>query len=237
MHWWKRAAIAAAIVIVAVMAAWRAVEWVRNLPPEQSPFATLDLERPIGWATEMQFNRIRTDPLACTAALSASAIETVPIEDRVEGDDDQCGYANAVSLERSLFPYSAPVRASCPVVAAMYVWEREVVATAAARWLESPVARIEMIGVYSCRNVYGRSEGRLSEHATANAIDIAGFRLENGRVVRVLDGWTEGGSDAAFLRAVRDGACNTFRGVLSPDYNRAHADHLHLDMGAYDICS
>jgi len=237
MQWWKRAVIAVAILMVAGLAVWRAVEWVRNLPPEQSPFATLDLERPIGWATGMQFDRIRTDPLACTAALSASEIETSPIEDRVEGDAGQCGFANAVSLERSLFPYSAPVRSSCAVAAALYVWEREVVAIAAAQWLESPVVRIEMIGVYACRNVYGRAAGRLSEHATANAIDIAGFRLENGRVVRVLDGWTGGGADAGFLRAVRDGACQTFQGVLSPDYNQAHADHFHLDMGAYNICS
>jgi hypothetical protein len=236
MKWWKRAAIAAVILTMAALAVWSVVRWVRNLPSEQSPFATLDLERPIGWATAMQFARIRGDQVACTAVLSASQVETLPVEDRREGADGQCGYTNAVTLERSLYPYSGPVRASCPLTAALYVWEREAVAAAAAQWLESPVARIEMIGVYSCRNIYGRSEGRLSEHATANAIDIAGFGLENGRVVRVLGGWTEGGADAAFLRAVRDGACETFQGVLSPDYNRAHADHLHLDMGPYQIC-
>ena len=34
----------------------------------------------------------------------------------------------------------------------------------------------------------------------------------------------------AFLREVRDGACRLFPTTLSPDYNAAHADHLHLDM-------
>jgi hypothetical protein len=28
---------------------------------------------------------------------------------------------------------------------------------------------------------------------------------------------------------VRDGACRLFATVLSPDYNAAHRDHLHLD--------
>ncbi len=32
------------------------------------------------------------------------------------------------------------------------------------------------------------------------------------------------------LREVRDGACDLFATVLSPDYNAAHRDHLHLDQ-------
>jgi len=34
-----------------------------------------------------------------------------------------------------------------------------------------------------------------------------------------------------FLRAARDDACKIFRVVLGPDYNKAHEDHLHVDMG------
>lgn len=229
-------AIRIAIVALAALLAWRGYEWVRALPPEQSPFKQLDLERPVGWATPMQFDRVRADPALCTATLAASSIGTEPIEDRREGADNQCGFENAVVLTGSTFPYSGAVRVSCPLAAALYIWEREVVGPAAAEHLESPVVRIEMIGTYACRNVYGRAEGRLSEHASANAIDIAGFRLENGRVVSVLRGWDGAAADAAFLRQVRDGGCEVFQGVLSPDYNRAHADHLHLDMGPFDLC-
>jgi len=35
---------------------------------------------------------------------------------------------------------------------------------------------------------------------------------------------------------VRDGACRFFDVVLGPDYNDAHRDHFHLDMGAYRAC-
>lgn len=224
-------------VTLAVLAGaiWVGVTWVRSLPPEQSPFATLDLERPIGWATPMQFARVRGDAEACTAALGAAQIGVEPIEDRRTDEARRCGFRNAVLLTQSTYPYSGAVRVSCPLAAALYVWEREVVARAAEQ-LESPVARIEMIGAYACRNVYGRAEGRLSEHATANAIDISGFRLENGRAITVAGAWTADGADADFLREVRDGGCEVFSAVLSPDYNTAHADHLHLDMGPYQIC-
>jgi hypothetical protein len=233
---WRRIAIGAGALLVAAFAVFGAVRYLQSLPPERSPFASLDLERPIGWATPMQFDRVRGDAALCTATLAASQIGVEPIEDRREGADNQCGFTNAVALTQSTYPYSAAVRVTCPLAAALYVWEREVVAQAAAQWLESPVARIEMIGAYSCRNIYGRAEGRLSEHATANAIDIAGFRLENGRRITVLDGWSKQNRDAAFLRQVRNGGCDVFQAVLSPDYNRAHADHLHLDMGRFDIC-
>jgi hypothetical protein len=94
------------------------------------------------------------------------------------------------------------------------------------------VAAVEHLGTYSCRRVNGGAEGDWSEHATANAIDMASFRLADGRRVSVLADWTGGGADAAFLREVRDGACRLFATVLSPDYNEAHRDHLQLDQAA-----
>jgi hypothetical protein len=207
---------------------------IRVLPPQHSPFAKLDLERPIGAATPLQLAAVRHDPGACFAALAASEIEVERVPD--EHERAGCGYANAVALVRTHYPYSGAVRVSCPLAAALYVWEREVVAKAAER-LESPVARIEMMGTYSCRAIAGRPDRRMSEHATANAIDIEGFRLENGRVISVLDGWSGAGRDRAFLREVRDGGCKVFQVVLSPDYNAAHRNHLHLDMGDFRICS
>lgn len=224
------------VLAMLAVATWRGAAWVQALPPERSPFKSLDLERPIGWATPMQFDRVRGDAALCRATIAASALEVEPIADRREGAQAQCGFTDAVAVTQSALPYSGTVRVSCPLAAALYVWEREIVAPAAAQWLESPVVRVEMLGAYACRNVYGRAEGRLSEHASANAIDISGFRLENGRVVSVLRGWDGEAADAAFLRQVRNGGCDVFQGVLSPDYNQAHADHFHLDMGPFDIC-
>jgi hypothetical protein len=98
------------------------------------------------------------------------------------------------------------------------------------------VARVDHLGSFACRNMYSRENGARSQHATANALDIAGFRLADGRTISVLKEWSKENPDARFLRQVREGACDTFNVVLSPDYNAAHRDHFHLDMGPWWIC-
>ncbi len=119
---------------------------------------------------------------------------------------------------------------SCAVAAAYAYWMQHGVQPAAREILGAPVTRIEHLGTYSCRRLYGRETGRWSEHATGNAIDIAAFVLEDGRRISLLADWEGEGDEAAFLRRSRDAACDAFGTVLSPDYNEAHADHFHLDQ-------
>ena len=220
------------VVVLAV--ALTTVVTLPRVPPEHLPYKRLDLARPIGLATGFQLAALRDDPLLCQGVLELSQLETRPIESRRTGAF--CGFLNAVEMRRSTVPYSGPVRVTCPVAAALYLWEREVVAPAAERHLGSPVARIDHLGTYSCRRIGGGPTGRPSQHATANAIDIAGFRLADGRRVTLLGGWNGAPEERAFLREIRDGACDLFRGVLGPDYNAAHRDHFHLDMGPYGVC-
>jgi hypothetical protein len=148
----------------------------------------------------------------------------------------QCGYEDAVRFAGGgaigIDWRPADLAASCPVAAGLALWEWHVVQPAALRHFGSRVASIDHFGSYSCRRLYGRSEGGWSEHATANAVDIAGFRLENGTRITVIGDWRGEGAKAAFLREVRDGACRLFATVLSPDYNAAHRDHFHLDQAA-----
>ncbi|MDO9498490.1 extensin family protein, partial [Falsiroseomonas sp.] len=92
------------------------------------------------------------------------------------------------------------------------------------------VVAVESYGTYACRRIGGSRDGRFSEHATANAIDIASFRLEDGRRIGIAADWDGDEADAAFLRTVRDGACRIFATTLSPEYNAAHHDHLHFDQ-------
>jgi hypothetical protein len=116
------------------------------------------------------------------------------------------------------------------------LWERHVLQPAARTLLGSEVARIEHFGSYACRNVYGRENARRSQHATADAFDIAGFVLRDGQRIRVLADWSGDDASAAFLRTLRDGACTYFDAVLGPEYNAAHRDHFHFDRGAARIC-
>ena len=120
---------------------------------------------------------------------------------------------------------------TCPLAAAWVLFERHTLQPAASRHFGVPVRSTRHLGTYACRNVYHRPAGRRSEHATANAIDVSGFVLADGREVSLARHWSGSGPEAAFLREVRDGACRWFRAVLGPDHNAEHRDHFHLDRG------
>ena len=131
---------------------------------------------------------------------------------------------------------SSSFLASCPLAVAFALFERHSLQPAAQAVFGQAVTRVEHLGSFACRNVYNRAEGRLSQHASANALDIAGFRLADGRSISVLKDWPGQGDSAQFLRQARDGACDAFNVVLSPDYNAAHRNHFHLDMGRWGVC-
>ena len=116
------------------------------------------------------------------------------------------------------------------MAAATHLWLRDVVQPAAQAHFGARVTGIDHFGSYACRTLYGQPGAALSEHARANALDVGGFRLSDGRRVSVLRHWNGSARERAFLREVRSGACRIFGTTLSPDYNAAHADHLHLDM-------
>ena len=176
-----------------------------------------------------------TDVPACRAAIAGAGFQTERIPD--EAGANGCGYRNAVELTQSVYAYSAPVATSCAAAAALVMWERDVVRPAAQRRYGQDITRIELAAPsYQCRRIAGRTDRRLSEHAHANAMDIKGFTLANGRTVTVAEGWRGNQRDRLFLRDVRDGACDYFQAVLSPDYNRAHHDHLHFDLGRDKLC-
>jgi hypothetical protein len=124
---------------------------------------------------------------------------------------------------------------TCGLAAAFTGWVQQDVQRPAQAILRARVVRIESMGTYSCRAVIGGNSNRLSEHAHANAVDIAAFVLDDGRRITVADGWSTDAA-GAFLRAVRGSACQRFGTVLSPDYNAAHRDHLHFDMGGHGFC-
>lgn len=206
-----------------------AYAWLRQRP-QDLPWTPLDLSQPIGMFTGRKLTALTGDAAGCRALLDRAGVAFTAMK---LGGADQCAYADAVRLKNDpdvIVLSPASVAPSCPVVAALKLWEWRVIQPAAQRIYGQPVRTIRHFGSYSCRRIYGRSAGDFSEHATADAIDIAGFVLKDGRQISVVGDWTNKGKDAAFLRVVRDGACDLFSTVLSPDYNAAHRDHFHLDQ-------
>lgn len=200
-------------------------------PPQDLPWKPLRLADPPGVATGLKFARAAADPEKCRAVLEDGGVRFVEEPQRVRGD---CETLNTVRLSGGGLSPEAPVM-TCPVALGYAFWLRHTVQPAAREELGAPVIRIDHYGTFSCRNVFGRAEGRRSEHASANALDVSGFRTTSRRITVARD-FRGQGAEGRFLRRVRTGACPWFGAVLSPDYNRAHADHLHLDHGRYNAC-
>ena len=202
---------------------------------EDLPWTPLVLSEPIGMSTGRKVARLTGDRERCIALLETSGLEFDALEPQ---GNDQCRVEDAVRLDGgqdllAMTPRS--VAPSCPVMIGLLIWQNQVVQAQAQEIFGQRVARLETFGSFSCRRMYGRTEGAWSEHATADAIDIGAFVLADGTRISVLGDWADEsdvgeGDKAVFLRQVRDGACDLFSTVLSPEYNAAHADHFHLDM-------
>ncbi len=211
------------LVVAAVLIAARS--WLSE-HPQHNPWAPLDLNDPVGLATEAKLTSLRGDVQACRAVLERSEVMFSALEPAGQA---ACARPDRTRLDA--YPLTpAPPATTCDVAIALELWQRNSLKPVAQDIFGQGVAQIQHLGAYSCRRLYGRESGAWSEHATANAIDIAGFVLTDGTRISVLGDWDEDGRKERFLKQVRDGACNSFSTVLSPDYNAAHADHLHLDM-------
>jgi hypothetical protein len=174
----------------------------------------------------------------CLADLGARAANFTPLPDQYYGAG--CSALGAVRLH-SLTADSQSLAltnlgpVTCPLANAFAGWARFGIDRAARAILGSPLARIETLGSYACRNVAGTD--RRSGHATANAIDIAAFVLADGRRITVEQGWTTGTlQERRFLRAVHESACRRFSLVLGPDYDAPHRNHLHVELGKETYC-
>ncbi|MCP3730961.1 extensin family protein [Sphingomonas sp. MG17] len=202
--------------------------------PQDLPWTDLDLGQPVGLFTGRKLAGLTEDFPACRASLDKAGVRYTALPPRRE--DEQCGYADAVRLtaggSRRIGFAPRDLGVACPVAAALAVWEWEAVQPAARRHFGQRVTEIEHFGSYNCRRTYNREGASWSEHATADAVDISAFRLEDGTRITIVGDWAEKGSKAHFLRDVRNDACGVFATVLSPDYNDAHRDHLHLDQAS-----
>lgn len=206
----------------------------RYAPPQDLVWKPLSLDHPLGMATGAKITRVADDPAACRAVLAQGGVRFSEVAARSDGF---CSVLNAVRLTGGVTPMAPAAPAmTCPEALALSLWDRQVLQPAAREGLKSRITAIEHYGAYSCRRIYGRTTGRVSEHASANAFDFAGVRLADGRRITVAGHFRASDERGAFMRRVRDGACDIFRATLSPDYNAAHHDHLHLDMGSFRVC-
>lgn len=166
----------------------------------------------------------------CLSQLGQAGVRFDPLPDRYLGEG--CSTLNTVQMhalagDTGQLGISNLGPVTCPVSAAFAAWARYGVDRAARQIFGSPLASIQTMGSYACRNVAGTS--RRSAHASADAIDVSGFVLADGRQISVRGGWSGSPQEREFLRVVQRSACRRFNTVLGPDYNAAHHDHFHVE--------
>jgi len=159
-------------------------------------------------------------------------IQFTPLPSEYRGGG--CSTIDTIKLLEIGVPTTNLGAMSCPLAKNFAAWARFAVLPAARQYFGTEAVRIETMGTYSCRSING--SGRLSEHAFANAVDVSGFVLADGRRITVESGWNGSIEEREFLRALAASACRRFGTVLGPDYNAAHYNHFHFDMSTNRLC-
>ena len=231
VKWLKVLVLLLLLVGAGLFGVWRG--WL-PVPSAWNPWAPLEVQAAPNLLTRYKLMRLRDNPALCDQVLATSGLKFSRQAD--SPTDATCPLHNTLRVSGGEVALSSSFLASCPLAVAFALFQRHALQPAAQAVYGQAVARVDHLGSFACRNMYNREKAARSQHATANALDIAGFRLADGRTVNVLRDWPQDNADARFLRQVRDDACEVFNVVLSPDYNAAHRNHFHLDTGPWWVC-
>jgi hypothetical protein len=226
-----------ALLLFVLLLALLALVWSRGWrPPDRyDPWAPLDLRAPPDLFLHYKLDRLARQPVACRAALLRAGARFDPLPDRT--GPGACGWTDAVLLRGTgQAMLQRPAIVTCPLAATLVLLDGQVLQPAARELYHRRVARIDHVGSYACRNVYGRKVAALSRHARAAAIDLTGFGLADGHELDIAAGWHAQGKAGAFLHRVHNRACEVAGMVLGPDYNAEHRGHFHVEATGWGYC-
>jgi hypothetical protein len=103
-----------------------------------------------------------------------------------------CGTERPVAVRsfgKQKVKINPPATMNCAMLAKLDDWFERSLQGLARKHLRSPIARIDNATSYDCRNRYGDPREKLSEHAKANALDMAGFITASGLRISVAFDW------------------------------------------------
>ncbi len=168
---------------------------------------------------------------ACTQALRESGA-IIKEEARIDTTDG-CGIARPIVVSRlaSDIEIGPPAILRCETALQLQRWTREAILPAINAVMPAKrLAGLEQASAYVCRKRNGSANGKISEHAFGNAIDIAAFRFSDGSRLGIAARDEDATAEGALQRAAVASACLYFRTVLDPGSDAAHESHLHLDV-------
>jgi hypothetical protein len=178
-------------------------------------------------------------PSACRTALTEEIAIAPSIPD-IHGPGG-CGGTDLVRLEAIVLPdqhrvaVTPPATLRCTMATAIADWVRTDVAPLTQK-LGSEITGLDNFDSYECRGFNRIPGAHLSEHGRANALDVRGFKLADGRSIELTDR-----NEPRELREnVLHSVCSRFVTVLGPGSDGYHEEHIHLDLmehqNHYRIC-
>ena len=183
---------------------------------------------------------------ACEKMLAGLDITWRP--DQPVGGPGGCGTPAPIAIaEVDQIRIDPPATVNCGFARALHDWLSQSVQPQAKRQVGAGVVAIRNASSYACRRRNNATSGKLSEHAKANALDIAAFDFSRKAEITVA-GATSGlfgksglSGKGNFMTSVRKSACRYFNTVLGPGSDRYHGNHFHVDLmklrpGRFKMC-
>lgn len=157
--------------------------WPKTLPDANTPQA----QAPAEWSKqEIELARAR-----CTAMLKG--LDLIALPDPPIREGAECGTPAPMQLvsigSNPQIALSPPPVLTCDMIAALHRWLERDVQPLARKHFGAPIVRLATMSSYSCRNAYGRSKSRLSEHGKVNALDVGAFVTAKGQTAMVVADW------------------------------------------------
>ena len=154
--------------------------------PVRKPKVSEDAPPPATWREE-EISRAQQECAQLIAPIELIFEPLPPVRDGACGTPVPILVRTFGSDER--IQIQPPAQINCALTAKLNVWLTESVQPLAKKLFKSPIVKIHNVASYACRNRYNDPRKRLSEHALANALDIAAFETANGEWIRILDHW------------------------------------------------
>lgn len=171
-----------------------------------------------------------TDP-ECVSKLEGMGVQFRVLGTMNNGsvNGNSCTIENAVSVRGGVIDYGAWHTMNCDMALAMAQFDQQVSGLGVTGYdgMSSTVAcRMK-------RDATGNVGSSPSEHGLGRAVDIPSFRV-GGRKVSAGALLKPMTPDGVIMSQIKDRACGTFRGVLSPTYEKYIGvyEHFHLEWGA-----
>lgn len=179
----------------------------------------------------------------CEERLRAAGVTFKPARIGLKKEDGVgvCGAEQVVRFKKGpgKIAYGNAPLLTCSMAIALADFER-VLQEEAERELGSRVVRIDHLGTFNCRNM--ALYDLISEHSFANGIDLRRFHLADGREVDVLKHFKPKEDEATdartvFLRKLGNRLFDdgVFSNVVTPYFDKAHRNHIHVDLARYRV--